>query len=295
MEIVKNIPLEVALVPLEETESLMLIERAGRVCKNSEHMITDNSYLGFIDRMIDSGHHGVLEMSNVIYRFDPIDFNFNSVLIRSKFLNFYIDFDSLENYIYIFGNLRAWLDLAVKTYPSTKSIYKVLDQEINCLAKLSGCGEPYRCKSHNETPFEVQRFYALFQTDRAVTHEFVRHRPCSFLQQSQRYIKQGDSVRYTEQFWWNSLSEAEMEEVLDDLRHNESRYHRYLQSHPSEQARFILANGTTSLIYVCADLSEWKLIYDLRTSSTAYKQFRNLLVSAYNMFPEKFIDYVSIS
>lgn len=48
---------------------LKFIELAGRTCYKSEERITKDSAAGFVKRLIDSGHHSVIEHVNITVRF----------------------------------------------------------------------------------------------------------------------------------------------------------------------------------------------------------------------------------
>ena len=50
-------------------EILTIIEAAGRTCYKSEHKITETSAIAFCKRLIESGHHSVLEHFNIQVRF----------------------------------------------------------------------------------------------------------------------------------------------------------------------------------------------------------------------------------
>lgn len=55
--------------PVDGLDILRKIERAGRTCYKSEDKITDDSAAEFCRRMLNSGHHSVLEHHNITVRF----------------------------------------------------------------------------------------------------------------------------------------------------------------------------------------------------------------------------------
>jgi len=59
------------------------IETIGRVCYKSEDKITDDSAEKFIQRMINSGHHSVIEHENITVRF-IIDRGVSHELVRHR-------------------------------------------------------------------------------------------------------------------------------------------------------------------------------------------------------------------
>lgn len=129
-------------------------------------------------------------------------------------------------------------------------------------------------------------------TDRAVTHELVRHRIASYSQESQRYVgyateKHGKSITFIDQgyfepysvehdIWQNSLEVAE-KAYLDLVS----------RGIPKEFARSVLPNCTKTDIVVTANLREWIHIFNLRTSKAAHPDIRNLLNGVLTEFKEK--------
>ncbi len=59
---------EILFLPPAE-EVLALVERAGRTCYKSEHLISDDSAAKFVGRIVASGHHSVIEHSLLTVRF----------------------------------------------------------------------------------------------------------------------------------------------------------------------------------------------------------------------------------
>lgn len=58
------------ILSMPEADSiLMSIERAGRTCYKSEDRITEGSAEKFVRRLLDSGHHSVIEHVNITVRF----------------------------------------------------------------------------------------------------------------------------------------------------------------------------------------------------------------------------------
>ncbi|GAB63079.1 MAG: hypothetical protein DWB56_06835 [Candidatus Jettenia sp.] len=53
---------------LDETELLKRLECVGRICYKSENKITDTSCVNFVKKIINSGHHSILEHINISVR-----------------------------------------------------------------------------------------------------------------------------------------------------------------------------------------------------------------------------------
>ena len=58
------------IIYMDEADSIQKrIETAGRLCYKSESNITENSYTPFIQKIIQSGHHSVIEHASVSVKF----------------------------------------------------------------------------------------------------------------------------------------------------------------------------------------------------------------------------------
>lgn len=126
-------------------------------------------------------------------------------------------------------------------------------------------------------------------TDRAVTHEIVRHRLFSYCQESQRYCnyskdKFGSEVVYIRPVYlekgtfahrtWNSaMSRAEMAyfDLLD-------------AGLAPEEARAVLPNSCKTEIVMTANIREWRHFLKLRTSEAAHPQMRDLAGQILDIF-----------
>lgn len=120
---------------------------------------------------------------------------------------------------------------------------------------------------------------------RAFTHQLVRHRLCSFSQQSQRYVEESGFGSVTPP----SIAEDEaarriFEEHLADC---EARY-RALRGLgvPKEDARFVLPNAAAGEIVVSANLRQWRTVLKLRGHPTAQWEIRRFAVEVYRELVE---------
>ena len=59
---------EILFMP-DKSFILKFIEMAGRTCYKSEDKITDDSAVQFVKRLLNSGHHSVIEHVNITVRF----------------------------------------------------------------------------------------------------------------------------------------------------------------------------------------------------------------------------------
>lgn len=126
----------------------------------------------------------------------------------------------------------------------------------------------------HESVLEHFNITVKFITDRGVTHEEVRHRICSYTQESTRYCnysKRGITFVQPIDF------ELEKED-LEFLRSVEAHYNKKIaQGKTPQQARYFLINGLKTEIIHTANIREWRHILRLRTSKEAHPQIRDLM------------------
>ena len=131
-----------------------------------------------------------------------------------------------------------------------------------------------------------------FIVNRAVTHELVRHRPCSFLQESQRYCrysedKFGSEVTFIKPVFWAEESEeyAVWQQAMEET---ERLYFKLLETSTAQAARTVLPNSCKTEIIVYANLEEWRHIFKLRCSKAAEPSMREVMVPLREEFERRF-------
>jgi thymidylate synthase (FAD) len=120
-----------------------------------------------------------------------------------------------------------------------------------------------------------------FITNRGVTHELVRHRLCSFAQESTRYVKYDGEMEFIRPVWWTNPPVGMMQELhwIKAMEYAEQQYGRLLSGGwRPEQAREVLPNSLKTEIMVKANIREWRHIFALRTSKKAHPQMRALML-----------------
>lgn len=135
-------------------------------------------------------------------------------------------------------------------------------------------------EQRHEAVLEHAGASVLFITNRGVTHELVRHRLCSFCQESTRYVKYAD-IEFIEPVWWSDAKYPEERKQLwlEAMRNAEKFYTAAIQSGDRpDEAREILPNAVKAEIVVTANLREWRHIFELRCSPAAHPQIRALML-----------------
>jgi thymidylate synthase (FAD) len=132
----------------------------------------------------------------------------------------------------------------------------------------------------------------LFVVNRAITHEIVRHRPVSYLQESQRYCrysqdKFGNEVTFIKPMFFQDGSEEYTlwEKAMQDT---EKIYLKLLETSSPQAARTVLPNSCKTELITFANLLEWFHIFKLRTSKGAEPSMREVMIPLLRKFQEKY-------
>ena len=134
----------------------------------------------------------------------------------------------------------------------------------------------------HEAMLEHSFLSVKFTVDRGVTHELVRHRLCSFAQESTRYCnyskeKFGHDVRFVIPYFFEDKPDA-MEIWTDACARAEQAYFDLLDGDATPQeARTLLPNSTAAEIVMSGNYREWRHILRLRTAQTAHPQMREVM------------------
>lgn len=126
----------------------------------------------------------------------------------------------------------------------------------------------------------LEHAYATFRIagiSRAFTHQLVRHRLCSFTQQSQRYVDESN-FNYVEPASIKDNSKAHLlfTKFMGEARRIYSELQRL--GIGNEDARFVLPNAVESQIVVTANLREWRHIIGLRGNPDAQWEIREVAI-----------------
>jgi thymidylate synthase (FAD) len=136
---------------------------------------------------------------------------------------------------------------------------------------------------------EFGNMIVRFTTDRGISHEIVRHRLCSFVQESTRYCdysqeKFGHDITFIAP---HGVENGDTKDVdwQGACLTAEERYFSMLSRGFSPQiARSVLPNCTKTEIVVKANFREWRHIFMLRAiQRTAHPDMRNLMIPLYEV------------
>lgn len=291
-----------------DRESLAVrIEVCGRICYKSEDKITAESAIPFIRTIIRHGHNSVTEMGVLTVRVacdeqSMVD-GFYRVLPR------FLIIDELEKgVLLITGSVRAFRELFL-FHDKTEVVRAItgflarrhplffedlVPQPLDPVAGITVAKIPL--SEVDALPSHLlsrHRHLAVkFVVNRAITHEIVRHRPCSYLQESQRYCrydgdKFGNQVTFIKPLFYKEGTE-EFALWKSAMEETERLYIKLLATSSPQAARTVLPNSCKTELITYANLSEWHHIFRLRTSKAAEPTMREVMIPLLLEFQERF-------
>ncbi len=291
----------------KEGRVLEQIERCGRVCYKSEDKISPESAKPFIKGIIRRGHESVLEMAQIVLKVEV-----ESEVILHKFFERVPRFcqgDRIGKRAFLIsGNPRSFRDLARghKDLKLVKAMLLALTEWSPVLFEdlsprrgwIPQDGVRIRILSPAEVdalPLEQlirhRTLLVHFTINRAVSHELVRHRVASYLQESQRYCRYGEErfggVTYIRPLFYPEGSE-EYDLWKEAMLVCERIYLKLLETGSPQAARTVLPNSCKTEIMVHATLAEWMHILRLRASRAADPSMREIMLMLLPEMVERF-------
>ena len=284
---------------LDQKSLPVRIEYCGRICYKSEDRIDVKSAVPFVQKMAVHGHNSVLEMGAVTFLASGL----SSGQIDDFFLTQpkYLQIDRpKQDSLLISGTVRGFKEMY---------LFHPENELIQALTKHFAGAHPYFYQTP-ESPLPVleapsnitlerisleqveslasktmarHRYLAVkFIVNRAVTHELVRHRPCSFLQESQRYCrysadKFGNEVTFIKPIFYEENS-VEYAQWVRAMQETEKIYLELLKTSTPQAARTVLPNSCKTEIIVYTTLAHWQHIAALRTPVNADPSMREVMI-----------------
>lgn len=297
MKIIKPSVIFFGAVPTDFKRTMKFIEQCGRTCYKSEDKITATSAKGFTSRLIKAGHLAMVEHSNLVVRYTAMASpGLIATIIAQK--GKYLNLAGEANAAYVGGNLTAW----AKTHEEIARLYggdHPWDDSM-FLPFLATYGKLFHMEAfskesaweiapHNEIPKDLHRYSAKFFCDRGVSHEIVRHRPCSFAQESTRYVNySGSDMQFIEPTDFENWPIALQRSFESACSVTEVAYNQLIgEGLKPQQARAVLSTALKTELVVTADGTEWAHIRKLRTDAAAHPDIQRVM----NMMPwEEFLD-----
>ena len=183
----------------------------------------------------------------------------------------WLKYNVIDPFVYFTTNYRHWLAMIDK---------------INYL-------KDYFTEEDNE--YYPKRYTVKLITNRAVSHEVVRHRTMSFIQESQRFVnyskaKFNNEITFIKPCWMNDneiekakqchiyIEETTPEQLfIYSLVIAEGDYFNLLKlGYKPQQARVVLPNSTKTELYMCGFKEAWEHFFELRDNKIVDPQMYDL-------------------
>lgn len=314
------------------------IELIGRTCYKSQDMIKEGTAVKFAERMAKSKHYAMLEHYHTFFKIPQILFKSimsnlpeHMSLADFEFINIT---DNKSDTAYISGSFRAWIELNEKVQ-NTKNknnlaFYHVFNSINNRLAEKYPELFTYVNYDNNTSVImfsdqnafiadvkalnipktdkdDIIRNHAThsikFICDRGVTHEFVRHRPASFAQESTRYCnyaqdKFGREITFIRPCFWGCDAKIKTDPNATAMYNawqkscelSEKYYFEMIDAGAiAQQARDVLSTSVKTELIITATEKEWQHIINLRyhgITGAPHPQMVEVMTIAYSPLTE---------
>ncbi|MFW9989962.1 MAG: FAD-dependent thymidylate synthase [Candidatus Odinarchaeota archaeon] len=141
-------------------------------------------------------------------------------------------------------------------------------------------------RGHESVLEHATASFKISGVSRALTHQLVRHRLCSFTQESQRYVNQENFNFIEPSDIRNNYTTHKI--YLDLMFEIQKKYMRLRQlGIKKEDVRYILPNATENEIVMTANFRELRHIIKLRGEKSAQWEIRNLSLKILEVLKEK--------
>ena len=324
MKIIKQ---EAHLLDTTGMTQYQVIEKVGRTCYKSEDKITEDSAAKFVASLVKSSHDAMIEFGYIYMKITDIDFLEFFRETRPHFIHMVGEY-AVGNFRAFYDWYKEWLDgkwmIAMdyydefmdliwclsREYPQVyedlyKQIHEKFEPEFDDSEKMTAadvtypfqffCREDFIAdyKSHGNFDkylSDLLPHIIMFTTDRGISHEVVRHRICSFAQESTRYCN------YTKGKFGGEITVIEpTDEIKNDPESYEDWYNGNLQCEERyfklinrgitpQSARDNLPTDLKTDIWVCAYEDEWQHILNLRKhgiTGAPHPKIKELMEIAY--------------
>ena len=168
--------------------------------------------------------------------------------------------------------------IATAARTSHKSENSGYEADLELVRKLIGWGH-LSCLEHAVLSADIR-------TDRGVTHELVRHRLASYVQESTRYVDYTDGIEIVLPREMKPLSAAYQECFLTCIEAERAYIHLRKTGTPPEIARAVLPTCLKADIFMTANLREWRTIFALRCDKAAHLDIRWICCQLLEQFRE---------
>lgn len=259
-----------------------MIEKAGRVCYKSEHKITTDSHIDFIDMLVKRGHYSPLEHGTIYLKIElPWRLEKDEkCFIKYKVLEFY----KKNEYSRVAKKINYINDVPYSSTYYITTNYRVL-LENDRMDDIKYLSPP-----END---HIKRYTFNIITSIGIVRELLRHRVFSFANESTRYCnyskdKFNNEIAFVEPYWLHKATELQQTEFKFycktaedtylallgkwDKRKPDRRFKTGFKDNPltPQAAREVLPLCTKSELIMTGFEDDWEHFLSLRTASSAH-------------------------
>lgn len=142
---------------------------------------------------------------------------------------------------------------------------------------------------HHESVLEHAVCSVIITTDRATSHQLVRHRLAAYSQQSDRYIRHSGEGKKGLKFIYpmhfaTDTKEEQVRTWIESVERAAAEYTTALEEWKwkPEEARIFLPHSLATKICVTANVREWRHIFKMRLSKAAMPSIRAVIYPVYD-------------
>ena len=250
------------------------IDKLAGVCYQRNPRPTEEDAEAFCRSLIERGHLPALEMA-VVHLAMP--WRMAVLFEGEKYLS--IEWDTDTGKGIVSGSIRAFMEAA--TLRGNPAWYLLAKNFPVFFYSLLAVKEGFYLATTGEIPWQHKHVAVRVICSRAISHQLVRHRPCSFLQESQRYCRYDEDVVFVRPEWadgeWALFkAQCEMSEMMYRVR--------MAKGLSPQLARGALANDTKTELIMYASLPEWRHIFAMRCAKAADPEMRRIMVPLREQF-----------
>ena len=259
------------------------IDRLASVCYQRPPKPTEEDAEAFCRHLIERGHLPALEFATIHL---SMPWDYAEELVACKYLRAE---HNIDGDLIVSGSIRAFMEAGVE----------------DALTEFLAHHFPVFFQSEDPEEFDGTDFVSdiNFATDeipwqhrhvavrvicsRAISHQLVRHRPCSFLQESARFCKYDDGVTFIRPEWAEDGLQADYFET--QCYSSEAMYKsRRNAGLAPQQARGALIHDVKTELIIYANLPEWLHIFKMRCGAGADPEARRIMVPLREQFQAEY-------
>ena len=252
------------------------IDRCASVCYQRPPKPTEEEAQAFCRSLIERGHLPALEFATIHLAmpfWDSLDYR------EEKYLH--VSAAPSNPAGFVSGSIRAFMET---DYGS--NMWNFLASELPLFFTESDRQRgDISFARPEEIPWQHRHVAVRVICSRAISHQLVRHRPCSFLQESQRYCRYDDEVTFVRPEWAGRSRTLQWEHWEYTMEIMERTYQALMAEGLSPQAaRGVLPNDTKTELIMYASLPEWLHIFAMRCDKAADPEMRRITIPLREQF-----------